>query len=169
MNLGLIEVDETRITLANQSFSDISGYYEELIGQKASELLVSKESENEISSQNSNRQKVLHSYELKSLIKNGEKGIISGAPNYNLHGKVIGSIGIHLDVTEQKLLEERLYLLSLIAEKNINAVVVSNYQGQVEWANKSFVEMSATQWRNRKKARFVFCKGQRLILKLLLT
>jgi hypothetical protein len=30
-----------------------------------------------------------------------------------------------------------------IAEKNINAVVVSN-QGQVEWANKSFVEMSAT-------------------------
>jgi hypothetical protein len=41
------------------------------------------------------------------------KGItVSGAPNYNLHGKVIGSIGIHLDVTEQKLLEERLYLLS---------------------------------------------------------
>jgi PAS domain S-box-containing protein len=70
MNLGLIEVDETRITLANQSFSDISGYVEEeLIGQKASELLVSKESENEISSQNSNRQKVLQIHELKSLIK----------------------------------------------------------------------------------------------------
>jgi PAS domain S-box-containing protein len=36
MNLGLIEVDENEvITLANQSFSDISGYgSEELIGQK---------------------------------------------------------------------------------------------------------------------------------------
>lgn len=147
MNLGLIEVDENEvITLANQSFSDISGYgSEELIGQKASELLVSKESENEISSQNSNRQKgITDSYELKIINKNGEKRhwLISGAPNYNLHGKVIGSIGIHLDVTEQKLLEERLYLLSLIAEKNINAVIVSNNQGQVEWANKSFVEMS---------------------------
>jgi PAS domain S-box-containing protein len=73
-------------------------------------------------------------------------------------------------VTEQKLLEERLYLLSLIAEKNINAVVVSNYQGQVEWANKSFVEMSGyTMEEIIGKARFVFCKGQRLILKLLLT
>jgi hypothetical protein len=27
-------------------------------------------------------------------------GFVSGAPNYNLHGKVIGSIGIHLDVTK---------------------------------------------------------------------
>jgi hypothetical protein len=38
-------------------------------------------------------------------------GFVSGAPNYNLHGKVIGSIGIHLDVTEQKLLEERLFVV----------------------------------------------------------
>jgi PAS domain-containing protein len=90
-----------------------------------------------------------------------KKALVVGAPNYNLHGKVIGSIGIHLDVTEQKLLEERLYLLSLIAEKKINAVVVSNYQGQVEWANKSFVEMSATQWRNyREKPGSFFARAR---------
>jgi PAS domain-containing protein len=89
-----------------------------------------------------------------------KKVFIMVAPNYNLHGKVIGSIGIHLDVTEQKLLEERLYLLSLIAEKNINAVVVSNNQGQVEWANKSFVEMSATQWRKGKKPGSFFARAR---------
>jgi hypothetical protein len=31
--------------------------------------------------------------------------------------EIIGSIGIHLDITEQKEQEEQLYLLSLIAEK----------------------------------------------------
>jgi hypothetical protein len=43
---------------------------------------------------------------------------------------------IHLDITEQKEQEEQLYLLSLIAEKNINAVVVSDKR-KVEWANAS--------------------------------
>jgi hypothetical protein len=52
--------------------------------------------------------------------------LTSGAPNYNINGEIIGSIGIHLDITEQKEQEEQLYLLSLIAEKNINAVVVSD-------------------------------------------
>jgi hypothetical protein len=34
-----------------------------------------------------------------------------------INGEIIGSIGIHLDITEQKEQEEQLYLLSLIAEK----------------------------------------------------
>jgi hypothetical protein len=28
--------------------------------------------------------------------------LTSGAPNYNINGEIIGSIGIHLDITEQK-------------------------------------------------------------------
>jgi PAS domain S-box-containing protein len=41
MNLGLIEVDQNeRIVLANNSFSDISGFSsKELIGKKATSLL----------------------------------------------------------------------------------------------------------------------------------
>jgi len=31
--------------------------------------------------------------------------LISGAPNYNLNGELVGSIGIHLDITELKKLE----------------------------------------------------------------
>jgi hypothetical protein len=36
MNLGLIEVDDEVITLANQSFSDISGYGRRTYWSKAS-------------------------------------------------------------------------------------------------------------------------------------
>lgn len=38
--------------------------------------------------------------------------------------------------------EEQLVLLSLIAEKNINAVIICDSQGNIEWVNNSFITMS---------------------------
>jgi PAS domain S-box-containing protein len=147
MNLGLLEIDKNDvITLANQSFSDISGYTsEELIGKKASELLLTKESKELVKSKNSIRKNgKTDSYEVKVIDKFGKNKhwLISGATNYNAMGELIGTIGIHLDITEQKEQEEKLYLLSLIAEKNLNAVVVADANGNIEWANKSFIEIS---------------------------
>jgi hypothetical protein len=59
--------------------------------------------------------------------------LTSGAPNYNINGEIIGSIGIHLDITEQKS-RKNSCIYCHIAE-NINAVVVS--KRKVEWANAS--------------------------------
>ncbi len=147
MNLGLLEVDKNDvITLANQSFSDISGYsIDELIGKKASDLLLTKESQELIKNKEAIREKgETDSYEVKVIDKSGKNRhwFISAAPNYDISGKVVGSIGIHLDITEQKEQEEQLYLLSLIAEKNINAVIIADAEGKIEWANTSFIDMS---------------------------
>jgi PAS domain S-box-containing protein len=150
MNLGLLEVDKNDvITLANQSFSDISGYaIDELIGKKAADLLLAKESQELVKSKETIREKgKTDSYEVKVIDKLGKNRhwLISGAPNYDISGKVVGSIGIHLDITDQKEQEEQLYLLSLIAEKNINAVIIADADGKIEWANKSFLDMSGYQ------------------------
>lgn len=147
MNLGLLEVDKNdNITLANQSFIDMSGYsFNDLIGHKASEVFLSDESKKVIHSKNEIRNNgISDSFEIKVFNKKREpkQWLISGAPNYDINGEVIGSIGIHLDITEQKEQEAQLYLLSLIAEKNINAVIISDAGGRIEWANKSFLEMS---------------------------
>jgi PAS domain S-box-containing protein len=147
MNLGLIEVDEKeRITLANNSFCDISGYsLEELIGKKASSLAFTEESKQLIRAKNKARiNGAVDSYEVQVNNKKGElrHWLISAAPNYDITGKLTGSIGVHLDITEQKKQEERIQLLSLIAEKNINAVVISDINGKVEWVNSSFEKMS---------------------------
>lgn len=147
INLGLLEVDENdTITLVNQSFCEISGYsVEEVLGRKAYDLLAAAESKKEFKDRLASRRAgVIDSHELTVLNKKGEKRhwVISGAPNYDIYGKVIGSIGIHFDKTEQKEQEEQLYLLSLIAEKNINSVVVSDKEGKVEWVNASFTQMA---------------------------
>jgi PAS domain S-box-containing protein len=147
MNLGLVEVDQNEsITLANHSFSEISGYpLEDLIGKNASNLFLNQENKELVVAKNKLRNSgITDSYEVQVKNKKGEDRhwLISGAPNYDINGKATGSIGIHLDITEQKKQEEELYLLSLIAEKNINAVVISDMEGRIEWVNASFERMS---------------------------
>ena len=110
MNLGLLEVDnDDKILLANQSFLEMSGYSEEeLLGKKAAEYFVKDIDKNIVKKQNSKRQKgESTSYELRVKNKAGEVRywLISGAPNYNVNGEVVGSIGIHLDITDLKNLQ----------------------------------------------------------------
>jgi PAS domain S-box-containing protein len=110
MNLGLVEVDnEDRILMVNQSFETISGYKEEeLIGKVASDIFSVGGSAKIVDQETSKRQQgASNSYELTINNKKGEERIwlISGAPNYDLDGKITGSIGIHLDITELKSLE----------------------------------------------------------------
>lgn len=110
MNLGLIEVDNNdKILMINQSFSKMSGYSkEELVGKKGHEIFLS-ENEQKIINVEIQKRKIgrSNSFELRVKNKKGElkHWLISGAPNFNIHGEVTGSIGIHLDITELKKLQ----------------------------------------------------------------
>lgn len=110
MNLGLVVVDNDRIIqFANQSFLSISGYeMDELIGKNATTLFAIEESFDLIQSKTEIRKKGISDvYQARVKNKKGELKwwAIGGAPEYDSTGKVIGSIGIHLDITEQKQLE----------------------------------------------------------------
>jgi PAS domain S-box-containing protein len=126
MNLGLLEVDvDENIQFVNPGFEYISGYKEiELIGKNAAKLFVSESHENIVKNK-INLRKEGHSdmYEVPIKNKKGELKwwMISGAPNYDEKGNIIGSIGIHLDITEQKQLELDLELSKCKAEESSKA------------------------------------------------
>jgi PAS domain S-box-containing protein len=124
MQMGLLEVDNhDTIVFSNQAFCDMSGFSMiEMIGKKASDLLLSKKNNKIIKEKIEERKaNITDTYELKVKTKKGEERdwFISGAPNRNVSGEITGSVAIHLDITEQKKLEiEKEKLLNKLAKQN---------------------------------------------------
>lgn len=124
MNIGLVEVDnEDVILLANQRFSEMSGYsLESLIGKSGSEIFLDYNGKEILESQTQNRKEGKSgSYELGIKTKDGKskQWLVSGGPNYNLKGEIVGSIGLHFDITETKNLEvQREQLLKKLEKQN---------------------------------------------------
>ena len=121
MNLGLLEVDlEEKIEYCNQNFLEISGYtFEELKGKKANDIFSIEESKQIIEEKIKLREEgKSDSYEIAIRNKSGDLKwwFISGGPNKNDKNEIIGSIGIHLDITKQKEIERDLET-ALIASK----------------------------------------------------
>ncbi len=153
IKLGLMEVDlEQRILFANRSFCEITGYsLEEMMGKNADELFIFPEDSynsqriGEVNQERLNGESSV--YELKIRRKNGKPVwmIISGAPVRNSDGEIVGSVGIHNDITERKAKEmERKNLLEELKESEtklravvnsaLDAVIIINEEGVVqEW------------------------------------
>ena len=124
MNLGLMEVNnQDEILMINHSFAKMSGYSEkELIGKKGIEVFLDFVDAETLHKESLKRIKgKSNSYELKVKNKKGDikHWLVSGAPNYNLQGETIGSIGIHLDITPLKTLQfQKENILKELEQKN---------------------------------------------------
>lgn len=117
INLGLVEVNnDDEILFVNQSFATMSGFeIDELIGRKALDTFVFGENKELMKEKRALRQSGISDvYQIPIRNKRGELRwwAVGGAPNYDDKGNLVGSIGINLDVTDQKQME-----LELEAEK----------------------------------------------------
>ena len=72
-------------------------------------------------------------------------GRSKGQPVKDKNGITQSYFCIIEDISEEKAIEEKLKVLSQIAENNINAVVISNNEGKITWANPSFTQMTGYQ------------------------
>ncbi|MDO7853108.1 PAS domain S-box protein [Hymenobacter sp. CA1UV-4] len=126
MSLGLVEADlDDYLLYANQSFCDMTGFCtDELKGRKLSPLLLSGDDLELVESKLEMRQDgIADSYEIAVTTKNGEVKwlLVSGAPLYDNDQRLVGSIGIYLDVTPQKHLETSLREAKGLAEISTQA------------------------------------------------
>jgi PAS domain S-box-containing protein len=149
MNLGLVEVDNDEIIMyANQSFCNISGYtLDELMGKKAPSVLLRVDQSEFMDAKNQQRKEgISDAYEIAILTKQGQTRwmLISGAPLYSDDGTLIGSIGIHLDITEQKKLEVALRESKQIAEESSKAkeLFLANMSHEIRTPMNAIIGMS---------------------------
>ncbi|MBL4716442.1 MAG: PAS domain S-box protein [Bacteroidia bacterium] len=111
MNEGLLVVDNYDvIQFVNERFCEMIGYTEaELIGEVTSELLLSNENKKVIDQRLAdNRNSKTEQYEIQISKKTGEKLwlLISASPVLDSGGNIIGSLGIHTDITTRKTAED---------------------------------------------------------------
>jgi len=129
IDLGLMEVDNDETILwANESFLKSTNYdMEEILGKDAKNVFLNEEDRKYHEEQLSQTQKLREEgdtsvYELPIRDSSGERlwMMISGAPIKNINGEVIGSLGIHHNVSPlknlQKQLEYRLKLQSILLD-----------------------------------------------------
>ena len=113
MALGILEVDtQERIVRADERFCSIVGYPEsDLIGKKASDVFLSGEEIQHMDDRTKARNSgEAGAYEVPITTADGARKwlLISGVPKRNAEGEVVGSVGIHQDITNRKMVEENL-------------------------------------------------------------
>lgn len=113
LHLGLMEVDvKGRVISINDSFAAMTGFkLKEIVGKDAKDLFLFQDEVKEMQKQEALRSQGRGElYELKIKHKDGSPRwvMIAGTPIYNPGGEIIGSIGIHLDITERKEIENDL-------------------------------------------------------------
>ena len=136
MRLGLMEVDSNdNIITANDAFCEMLGYksVQDLVGKPSLETLLDKDQQILMQQQMANRSKnESNTYEIKAKRADGGHAwlLISGTSLLVSNDNIIGSMGIHLDITYQKRIT-----IELEEKKAL--------QRLMEWQEKSMHELEA--------------------------
>lgn len=114
LELGLLETDpHGKVLKVYPKFTSLTGYNEdELLGKDAKLILLRNDDEiNALTEQEEQRiRKIAGAYETPLYKKDGEKiwVLISAAPILNRDGEIMGTIGLHFDISERKKMEEEI-------------------------------------------------------------
>lgn len=144
----LYQNNENIILFANKRFCELFGYKEnELINSNGYSLLYDKKDIELINKKNRLREKgISDNYEIRLKKKNGELVwcYLKGTPYYDIKGKIIGSITLITDITEQKnssaALKASEVKFQAIFENSVDAIGVAK-NGINIMANPAFLSL----------------------------
>ncbi len=131
----------------NEAMEHIIGYsMDELKGQIVGTKLIGPDTNLEVYQGAVQAVKENRPYEVEIKIYKGDGStawvFISNSPLFNETGYVERQIGVMVDITERKKVEEELTMLSLVASKTTSGVVINDSAGKVEWVNNAFEKIT---------------------------
>ena len=136
-----------KIIWANEGFTKMSGFsLEEMVGKTPIELCNGPLTDHDSLKIVVDAFTAGNSFNVEIIYyrKNGSWfwGRSSCQPVRNGKGEIVEYFGIIEDITIEKEQEEKMKVLSQIAEDNINAVVIADKDSRITWVNKSFTKIT---------------------------
>ncbi|RVU01890.1 PAS domain S-box protein [Mucilaginibacter limnophilus] len=145
---GIIIRDaEGRVVWMNEVMEDIIGYtLAEMEGKTFGTMLLGEDTdmsvfEKALKAVAENRP---YDVEIKIYKKDGTpKWVwITNSPLFNEVGTVERQVGVMVDITERKKVEQQLKMLSLVASSTTGGVIINDSEGNVEWINSGFEKIT---------------------------
>lgn len=148
LSVGIVMIDkEGQIVLANQRFSEITGY-------RLSELLIKKNVDiiyPEDIPETKEKMKLLLEKKIsgfrsqKRLVHKTGKIVwinVNVTPKYKINGEIDSMLGVMHDITESKLMEDDLKKLSISVEQSPVSTIITDINGIIEYVNPVFCELT---------------------------
>lgn len=131
----------------NEAYEKLTGFSkEEMLGKIPFEIGKNKETSSQdlIKMLNAFNKKESFDIEILHHKKNNETfwARSKGQPLYDDKNNFIGYFSMVYDISDEKIKDEKLQILSLIAQENTNAVVICDKFGKIEWVNNSFIKIT---------------------------
>ncbi len=148
VNNGVLISDaNNQVLWINEALENILGYtFKELVGKKLSDFFADAYTDKKTSQIIDKALAAKKPYNIEFLVnkKNGAPVWIyaSATPILNEDGIIERQIEIIADISERKYAEEQLNLLSLVASKTANGVIISDSEGKIKWVNQAFEELT---------------------------
>ena len=163
---GVLIVDmNDKIVYANNKMFEITGYTRlELVGKAAAKLLLNDDFIPAMATQVKERKQLIsNSYELIINKKNGDKRWvkISGTPLVDVNKKMVGSFGIHTDITERK--NQELELKKTLKEKELLLKEVHHRVKNNMQIISSLMSLQAAKIKSTEDAKAAFLTCQKRI------
>lgn len=127
----------------NEAMEKITGYtLEEMKGKRFGNTLVGKDTDVAVFESARKAMQEQRPYKCEILIypKNSEPRwvVMSNSPLLNDAGDVERQVTTMMDINDSKAAEAELKLLSLVASNTTSGVVINNAEGEIEWVNAAF-------------------------------